>query len=317
MDLDRPRQTIINALTIDLEDYFMVSAFESVVKRECWHLHESRIERNTRKVLDILDGADGNTGVKATFFCLGWVGERYPYLIREIDRRGHEIACHSYDHQLVYRMTPEQFREDVSISKRILEDASGKKVIGYRAPSYSITQKSLWALDVLGEEGYRYDSSIFPIHHDRYGIPTAPRFSFLVKLNGNGGNETRVPADFERMPLREPEPGEPCDDCIVEYPISTVKMMGLNIPISGGGYMRLFPYGVIRKGLLQINTGEKQPFVFYLHPWEFDPEQPRMTNISVLSRFRHYVNLDGTAEKLKRLLGDFKFSSMADVIGIR
>ena len=308
---------ITNALTIDLEDYFMVSAFESVVKRECWHLHESRIERNTRKVLDILDGADGNTGVKATFFCLGWVGERYPYLIREIDRRGHEIACHSYDHQLVYRMTPEQFREDVSISKRILEDASGKKVIGYRAPSYSITQQSLWALDVLGEEGYRYDSSIFPIHHDRYGIPTAPRFSFLVKLDGNGGNETRVPADFERMPLWEPEPGEPCDDCIVEYPISTVKMMGLNIPISGGGYMRLFPYGVIRKGLLQINTNEKQPFVFYLHPWEFDPEQPRMTNISVLSRFRHYVNLDGTAEKLKRLLGDFKFSSMADVIGIR
>lgn len=307
---------ITNALTIDLEDYFMVSAFESVVKREGWHLHESRIERNTRKVLDILDGAGGNTGVKATFFCLGWVGERYPYLIREIDRRGHEIACHSYDHQLVYRMTPEQFREDVSISKRILEDAAGKKVIGYRAPSYSITQKSLWALDILGEEGYRYDSSIFPIHHDRYGIPTAPRFPFLVKLDGNGGDGTRSPADFERMPLWEPEPGEPCDDCIVEYPISTVKMMGLNLPVSGGGYMRLLPYGVTRQGLAKINSAENKPFVFYMHPWEIDPEQPRMNRLSALSKFRHYINLDGTADKLERLLNDFNFSAMKDVIGL-
>ena len=308
---------ITNALTIDLEDYFMVSAFESVVQREGWHLYESRIERNTCKVLDILDEADGNIGVKATFFCLGWIGERYPNLIREIDRRGHEIACHSYDHQLVYRMTPEQFREDVRVSKRILEDATGKEIIGYRAPSYSVTEKSLWALDILGEEGYRYDSSIFPIHHDRYGIPTAPRFPFLVKLDGNGGEGTHAPADFERMPLWEPEQGETCDDCIVEYPISTVKMMGFNIPISGGGYMRLLPYGFIRQGLAKINNDENKPFVFYMHPWELDPEQPRMEDISALSRFRHYVNLDGTVDKLKILLNDFKFSSMADVIGIR
>ena len=305
---------ITNALTIDLEDYFMVSAFESVIKREGWHLQESRIERNTHKVLDILDGADGNTGVKATFFCLGWVGERYPYLIREIDRRGHEIACHSYDHQLVYRMTPEQFREDVSISKRILEDAAGKKVIGYRAPSYSITQQSLWALDILGEEGYRYDSSIFPIHHDRYGIPTAPRFPFLIKLDGNGGDGTRAPADFERMPLWEPEPGEPCDDCIVEYPISTVKMMGLNIPISGGGYMRLLPYGVIRQGLVKINKDENKPFVFYFHPWEVDPEQPHFSDVSMLSRFRHYNNLKNTQSKIESLLLDFNFSTMRQVL---
>jgi len=317
MDLDRPRQTIINALTIDLEDYYMVSAFESVVAKEDWQQHESRIECNTHRVLDILDAANESNGIKATFFCLGWVGERYGPLIREIARRGHEIACHGYDHQLVYSMTPGQFREDILVSKRILEDAVGNSVIGYRAPSYSITEKSLWALDILGEEGYRYDSSIFPIHHDRYGIPTAPRFPFVVKLDGNGGNGTRVPADFERMPLWEPEPGEPCDDCIVEYPISTVKMMGLNIPISGGGYMRLFPYGVTRQGLAKINSAENKPFVFYLHPWEFDPEQPRMTNISVLSRFRHYVNLHGTAGKLQRLLGDFKFSSMADVIGLK
>jgi len=317
MDLDRPRQTIINALTIDLEDYYMVSAFESVVAKEDWQQHESRIECNTHRVLDILDAANESNGIKATFFCLGWVGERYGPLIQEIARRGHEIACHGYDHQLVYSMTPGQFREDILVSKRILEDAVGNSVIGYRAPSYSITEKSLWALDILGEEGYRYDSSIFPIHHDRYGIPTAPRFPFVVKLDGNGGNGTRVPADFERMPLWEPEPGEPCDDCIVEYPISTVKMMGLNIPISGGGYMRLFPYGVTRQGLAKINSAENKPFVFYLHPWEFDPEQPRMTNISVLSRFRHYVNLHGTAGKLQRLLGDFKFSSMADVIGLK
>jgi len=308
---------ITNALTIDLEDYYMVSAFESVVMKEDWQQHESRIECNTHRVLDILDAANGNHGVKATFFCLGWVGERYRHLIREIERRGHEIACHGYDHQLVYRMTPEQFREDVLVSKRILEDAVGKSVIGYRAPSYSITEKSLWALEILGEEGYRYDSSIFPIHHDRYGIPTAPRFPFLVMRNGDGGNGTPVPARLDQMPLCEFNQGESYEDCIVEYPISTVKVLGCNIPLSGGGYMRLFPYGVIRTGLLQINTCEKQPFVFYLHPWEFDPEQPRMANISVLSKFRHYVNLDGTAEKLKRLLGDFKFSSMVDVIGIR
>ena len=308
---------IVNALTIDLEDYFMVSAFESVVKRESWHLHESRIEPNTRKILDILDEANGNAGVKATFFCLGWVGERYPSLIREIDRRGHEIACHGYDHQLVYRMTPEQFREDILISKHILEDASGKKVIGYRAPSYSITRQSLWALDILGEEGYRYDSSIFPIHHDRYGIPAAPRFPFLVKLDRNGGGGVCAPADFVRLPLWESKPCEPRDDCIVEYPISTVRVMGLNIPISGGGYMRLLPYGLIRQGLSRINCDENKPFVFYMHPWELDPEQPRMTSISALSRFRHYVNLAGTAYKLKKLLHDFKFSSMDDVIGVR
>ena len=305
---------ITNALTIDLEDYYMVSAFESVVTKENWQRHESRIERNTHRVLDILDAANGNHGVKATFFCLGWVGERYPYLIREIDCRGHEIACHSYDHQLVYRMTPEQFREDVLISKRILEDAAGKKVIGYRAPSYSITQQSLWALDILGEEGYRYDSSIFPIHHDRYGIPTAPRFPFLVKLDGNGGDGTRAPADFERMPLWEPEPGEPCDDCIVEYPISTVKMMGLNIPISGGGYMRLLPYGVIRQGLVKINKDENKPFVFYFHPWEVDPEQPHFSDVSMLSRFRHYNNLKNTQSKIESLLLDFNFSTMRQVL---
>jgi polysaccharide deacetylase family protein (PEP-CTERM system associated) len=308
---------IINALTVDLEDYYMVSAFESVVKREDWERHESRIERNTHRVLDILDAANGNHGVKATFFCLGWVAERYPQLIQEIDRGGHEIACHSYDHQLVYGMTPDQFRDDVRMTKRLLEDITGKEVIGYRAPSYSITQKSLWALDILGEEGYRYDSSIFPIHHDRYGIPTAPRFPFLVRMNGNGGNGTALPADLGQMPLWNPGQDDSRDECIVEVPISTVKVMGCNIPISGGGYMRLFPYWMIKRGLSGINNVENQPFVFYLHPWEFDPEQPRMNHLSPLSRFRHYVNLDGTADKVKNLLNDFSFSSMENVIGLR
>ena len=317
MDLNRSRQTIINALTIDLEDYFMVSAFETVVAKEQWRNYESRIERSTHRVLDILDAANGKHGVKATFFCLGWVGERYRPLIREIDRRGHEIACHGYDHRLVYRMTPEQFREDVRVSKRILEDAAGHEVIGYRAPSYSITEKSLWALGILGEEGYRYDSSIFPIHHDRYGIPAAPRFPFLVRRNGDGVNGAPVPARLDQMPPWKLNRGEYREDGIVEYPISTVKVLGCNIPLSGGGYMRLFPYGMIRKGLLKINADEEQPFVFYLHPWEFDPEQPRMTNASILSRFRHYVNLGETAGKLQRLLGDFRFSPMADVIGLR
>ena len=325
---------IVNVLTIDLEDYYMVSAFESVVKRESWHHHESRIERNTHCVLDILSDArprlpelkDPNTvpctldlepGVKATFFCLGWVAERYPHLIQEIDRRGHEVSCHSYDHQLVYNMTPEQFREDVRTSKRILEDITGKEVIGYRAPSYSITEKSLWALEILGEEGYRYDSSIFPIHHDRYGIPTAPRFPFMVNLNGSRGDGPSMPPDFERMPPWSSNRENSYDRYIVEYPISTVKVLGTNVPLSGGGYMRLFPYGVIRRGLSKINDDEKHPFVVYLHPWEFDPEQPRMNNISVLSKFRHYINLDGTAYKLKRLLNDFSFSSMENVIGLR
>jgi polysaccharide deacetylase family protein (PEP-CTERM system associated) len=325
---------IVNALTIDLEDYYMVSAFESVVKREGWSHHESRIERNTHRVLDILSEAKIRTpktenlnsgpgavnpepGVKVTFFCLGWIAERYPHLIQEIDRRGHEIACHGYDHQLVYKITPEQFREDVRISKKILEGITGKVVIGYRAPSYSITEKSLWALRILAEEGYRYDSSIFPIHHDRYGIPTAPRFPFLVRLDGSLDESAAEPPDLSQMPPWNPRQDAPHGKFMVEYPISTVKFMGFNAPISGGGYMRMLPYAVIKKGLSQINTAEKHPFVVYLHPWELDPDQPRFQHLSILSRFRHYINLDGTVDKLKRLLNDFSFSSMENVIGLR
>jgi polysaccharide deacetylase family protein (PEP-CTERM system associated) len=332
------KNPILNALTIDLEDYYMVSAFESVVKREDWHKYESRIERNTHRILEILAEAKPpstqfktqnsklkiardaaynsppDSGVRATFFCLGWIADKYPGLIREITACGHEIANHGYDHNLVYNMTSSEFREDVRKSKKILEDAAGKEVVGYRAPSYSITAKSLWALPILAEEGYRYDSSIFPIHHDRYGIPDAPRFPFLVDLDGVHGNgEVKLP-DSDNVKTVGASMDASNGRFIVEYPISTVKLWGLNMPISGGGYMRLFPYGVTKKGLEKINRSEEKPFVIYLHPWELDPEQPRFNNLSALSRFRHYVNLDGTAEKLRRLLNDFTFSSMREVI---
>jgi len=327
-------QSIVNVFTVDLEDYYMVSAFESVVKREGWHNHESRIDRNTHKVLEILsqarprlmDGEERNMeptshhpvpGVRATFFCIGWIAQRNPHLIKEIERQGHEIACHSFDHQLVYNMTPDQFREDIRTTKRILEDITGKEVCGYRAPSYSITERSLWALRILAEEGYRYDSSIFPIHHDRYGIPTAPRFPFVVNCNGNHADYAFIPAEYENQAYRVVERKRTRDPYILEYPISTVKWMGHNVPVSGGGYMRLYPYSVVKRGLKKINAEEKRPFVVYIHPWELDPDQPRMDNLSFVSRFRHYINLENTAAKLNKLLDEFAFSSMGSVIGLR
>lgn len=319
---------IVNVLTIDLEDYYMVSAFESVVKRENWQYYESRIECNTHRILDILSAAsphlpklrdpismpftlEPEPGVKATFFCLGWVAERHPQLIKEIDRRGHEIACHSYDHKLVYNMTPKQFREDIRTSKRTLEDILGKKVIGYRAPSYSITEKSLWALKILAEEGYQYDSSIFPIHHDRYGIPTAPRFPFLINLEGGINIKFNMSTEFNSQMVNNLREA----DAIVEFPMSTGDYFGINTPISGGGYMRLLPYSVMKAGLRRINKTENRPFVFYIHPWEIDPDQPRFPNIPFSTRFRHYINLDKTIKKIKMLLLDFKFSSMKDSLG--
>jgi polysaccharide deacetylase family protein (PEP-CTERM system associated) len=327
---------IVNVLTIDLEDYYMVSAFEPVVKREDWHKYESRIERNTHRLLDILNGSLRNpqsairNPVRATFFCLGWIAEHYPHLIKEIHQQGHEIACHSYDHQLIYNMNPEQFREDVRVSKRILEDITGKQVVGYRAPSYSITRNTLWALRILAEEGYRYDSSIFPIHHDRYGIPDAPRFPFIISLNGNSNFESKITLNFDprtpKLGMLDSAAAPKCSNpqseirnpkSILEIPLSTVKLFGINVPISGGGYMRLLPYGLIRRGLAKINQVEKHPFVFYLHPWELDPEQPRVDSVSAMSRLRHYTNLEGTAEKLKKLLSDFSFSYLGHVIGMK
>ena len=310
---------MINILSIDLEDYFMVSGFEARVKRADWHRYEPRIERNTFRLLEILNSQacpyvldqGPNTGVKATFFCLGWIAERYPHIIKEIHSHGHEIACHSYDHQLIYRMEKEDFREDVRKSKKILENIIGDEVIGYRAPTYSVTRKSLWALQVLAEEGYRYDSSIFPIHHDRYGIPDAPRFPFFIDLNHGKdiqfipGNNY-FPAALDRKPL---------DGLfLIEFPISTASFFKFNFPLGGGGYFRLLPYWFIKRGLEGINRTGKQPFVFYLHPWEIDAGQPRLASKKSPGGFRHYANLDKTEAKFQKLLKDFEFSSFKKTI---
>lgn len=265
---------ITNYLTIDVEDYYHVSAFEGVVRPEDWPSQESRVEKNTGKILNILAAH----GIKATFFVMGWVAERYPQLVRDIVTGGHEIGCHSYLHRRIYTLSSEEFREDTRKAKAILEEVSGRPVFGYRAPTYSITPKSLWALDILQGLGFRYDSSIFPIRHDMYGIPDAPRFPY-------------------KLP----------DHDMMEYPISTALFLGRNIPVSGGGYFRLFPYWLTKAALRSINNNEGRPFIFYLHPWEVDPGQPRFTHASALSRFRHYNNLQKTEDRFGRLLKNFTF----------
>jgi polysaccharide deacetylase family protein (PEP-CTERM system associated) len=273
---------IRNAMTIDVEDYFQVSAFERVVRRDDWDRMESRVVRNTTRLLDCFD----EFRVKATFFTLGWVAERQPALVRDIAGRGHEIASHGYAHRLVYDQTPEEFRDDVRRAKRVLEDLSGQAVLGYRAPSYSITARSLWALDVLIAEGYQYDSSIMPIRHDRYGIPGAPRHPHTIDRAGGR---------------------------IVEAPPATIARGPLTLPVGGGGYFRLLPYGWTRRGIARVNAVDRQPAVFYLHPWEIDPGQPRIA-ADWLGRFRHYRNLEATEPRLRRLLSDFQFGRMRDVL---
>lgn len=277
---------MINALTIDVEDYFMVSAFADRVRFDQWDGFEGRVERNTMKVLDLLD----EHGVKATFFVLGWVAGKYPAIVREIWKRGHEIASHSYRHRLAYELTKEEFREDTRLSKRLIEDITGERVIGYRAPSYSITERSMWGLDVLIEEGFVYDSSIFPIRHDRYGIPGFSRFARRVERGASGE--------------------------ILEMPLSTVKVLGKNVPIAGGGYLRLFPMSFIEWGISSLNSRESQPAIIYFHPWEIDPEQPRL-NGSALSVFRHHVNIDKTLPRLRRLLKKYRFAPLRQVFSDR
>ena len=274
---------MINALTVDVEDYYQVSGFESIIREEDWTRLESRVEKNTEKILMLLS----SYGVKATFFVLGWIGDRYPGLVKSIQREGHEIACHGYGHKLIYQYSKDFFREDIKKAKAVLEDITGEKVAGYRAPSYSIIEDSIWALDVLIEEGFIYDSSIFPVRHDRYGIPDSKRFPHLIRRDGYGE--------------------------ISEFPLSTLRFCGINFPLAGGGYFRLFPYWFTRFGLGRINRVEKEPFIFYFHPWEIDPDQPRL-NPGRFSRFRHYVNLDKTEERLKKLLGDFKFTPVKNIL---
>jgi polysaccharide deacetylase family protein (PEP-CTERM system associated) len=273
---------IRNALTVDVEDYFQVSAFAGAIDRNDWDGMPLRVEANTRRLLQVFSDAE----VKATFFVLGWVAERVPSLIREIAADGHEIACHGYSHELVYNQQPEVFRQETLRSKALLEDIAQQPVQGYRAASYSITARSLWALDVLVEAGFTYDSSIFPIHHDRYGMPGTPRFPHRLQ--------------------------SPSGESIIEFPLSTARILGMHMPVAGGGYFRLYPYALTRYGLSKINRGA-QPFIFYLHPWEIDPGQPRIA-ARWMSRFRHYNNLDRFESRLGRLISDFRFGMVREVL---
>lgn len=275
---------IVNAMSVDVEDYFQVSAFDGVVARDTWDQRESRVVANTERLLEIF--ADAH--VRATFFTLGWVAERFPALIRRITGSGHELASHGYGHRLVYELTPQQFREDVHRAKTILEQTGGVAVAGYRAPSYSIVERSIWALDVLIDEGYSYDASIFPIYHDRYGMPNAPRHVHLLKRPGGS---------------------------LIEAPPSTVRYGRLNLPVAGGGYFRLLPFRFTRWGIGRLNRVERCPAIFYLHPWEIDPGQPRIQT-PVLSRIRHYRNLHKTEPRLRALLREFRFATVADVLGV-
>jgi polysaccharide deacetylase family protein (PEP-CTERM system associated) len=309
--------SILNALTVDVEDYFQVSAFERVVARDRWGEYESRVAANTDRLLGIFAEAK----VRATFFVLGWVAERDPSIVRRIAAAGHEIASHGYGHRLIYDQTPEEFRDDVRRGKALLEAASGRSVLGYRAPSFSITEPSLWALDILIEEGFTYDASIFPIRHDRYGIPTAPRHPFWIGV-GQGFSLADVgrgfsPAERAGLPAfasgfgGATNPGD--ERGLVEIPASTIRLAGMNLPVGGGGYFRLLPYWWTRFGIRRLNGTEGRPAIFYMHPWEVDPEQPRLGG-SRLSRFRHYRNLAKTEGRLRRLLSDFRFGTIADTI---
>jgi polysaccharide deacetylase family protein (PEP-CTERM system associated) len=268
-------QVMQNALTIDLEDYYHVSAFRENVAPGDWSSQPSRVERNTSLLLDLLDEA----GCKATFFTLGWVAEQHPGIVRQVAERGHEIACHSMRHRIVFEMKPEEFREDTLQAKRLLEDCSGTPVRGYRAPSFSITQDSLWALGILAELGFTYDSSIFPVKHPSYGMP-----------------------GFSRDPHRFETP----HGSIVVYPMTTLEMAGRRSPFVGGAYFRLLPYRYTRWGIRFLNTHENRPVCVYLHPWELDPEQPRIAG-KLSSRVRHYIGLKNTRAKFRNLMRDFEF----------
>lgn len=286
MTLVNPPLAMLNALSIDVEDYFHVTAFERSVERAEWDRYPLRVDVNTRRILAILD----EYRCKGTFFILGWVAERLPELVMEIQRRGHEIACHGYGHELVYRLGAEKFRADIRKAKAILEDITGQPISGYRAPSYSITADSMWALDILVEEGFSYDSSIFPIHHDIYGVPDAPRFPHIIHTQS--GDITEFP--LTTWPLRF---------CKIKY----------RLPIAGGGYLRLLPAPLLRRGIEKINLQEQQPSVLYFHPWEIDPDQPRI-RAGFRSRLRHYLNLHRTEKKVRYLLKTLKFGTMSDVL---
>ena len=270
-----------NAMTVDVEDYFQVSAFERHIRREHWDQLPCRVERNVDRILGLFD----QRGVKATFFVLGWMAERYPAMVRRLADEGHEVASHGYEHVRVVNQTPEAFRADIRRTRGLLEDTTGTPVRGYRAASYSIGRDNLWALDELLDAGHQYSSSIYPIHHDLYGMPEAPRFAF--RHNGDNG--------------------------LLEVPVTTVEIGQRKFPCGGGGYFRLFPYALSRWALQRVNEHDGQSAVFYFHPWEIDPEQPRQTGIGLKTRVRHYLNLSRMEARLARLLEDFDWGRMDEV----
>lgn len=273
---------MLNAFTIDVEDYFQVSAFERDIPRNTWDSFEVRVVDNTYRVLDLL----ALHGVRGTFFVLGWVAERFPGLVRDIHACGHEIGSHSYWHRLVYQQTPQQFREDLVASRDVLQDTIGNRVTAYRAPSFSIRRDSWWAMEILVEEGFEIDSSVFPVRHDRYGVPDADRQIHSID----------TPAGS-----------------ITEFPLPVKDFGRWRLPVGGGGYFRLYPRNWTYRWLREINEVHSRPFAFYAHPWEVDPEQPRMQIRSKVSRFRHYVNQGSTHEKLNSMLSRFEFGTMAEV----
>ncbi len=318
------RAGVLNAFTVDVEDYYHVEAFADRIGLADWDSYPSRVAANTRRVLALLEQYQ----VRATFFVLGWVAYRFPHLVREIQAAGHDIGCHSFAHRLIYRLTPSQFRSDLRRATTILEDLTGRPVTAFRAPSFSITPDSLWALEILIEEGYRYDSSIFPIYHDKYGIPGSPRFPYTIRF----GTEEELSVEGPESRARAGRGASLCDvvpweascrlaldpglstpdacDCLREFPPAVARLFGHNLPVAGGGYFRLYPARLTLRLLAQINRRDRRPFMFYLHPWELDPDQPRLP-CSLRSRFRHYQNLDSTERKLHRLLSTFCFGPLS------
>ncbi|MDP2004485.1 MAG: DUF3473 domain-containing protein [Rubrivivax sp.] len=271
--------SLSNALTIDVEDYFQVSAFAPYIRRDEWDTRECRVERNVGRILELLAERD----VKATFFTLGWIAERYPRLVHDIVAGGHELASHGYGHQRASDLSHDEFSDDITRAKKILEDLSGQAVRGYRAPSFSIGVGNLWAFDALAAAGYEYSSSIYPIRHDHYGMPDSPRFAYRV---GAG---------------------------LLEVPVTTLRLFNRNLPSSGGGYFRLLPYPLSRWMISKVNRDDGEPAVFYFHPWEIDVEQPRVAGIDAKTRFRHYVNIDRMESRLQQLLGDFRWGRMDQI----
>ncbi len=275
---------MLHAMTIDVEDYFHVAAFNDVIAPEDWGRIKSRVEANTYRFLELIDAKN----VKATFFMLGWVADKHPALVREIAALGHEIACHGYSHQLIYRQSPEVFREETLRSKSLLEDQAQTPIKGYRAASYSVTEASLWALDTIAEAGFTYDSSIYPIKHDNYGLQGGPETPYQIRLQ-NGVT-------------------------LLEFPITTARVAGMSLPVGGGGYFRIYPYWLTERLLKRRCGAVDAPFVFYLHPWELDPEQPRVEGARALSRFRHYTNLHKVGDRLTQLMTEFSFAPMCQVL---